>query len=75
MAEDMSKATTQLPIDYKGQRYSGVYSISGDLMIARVPGVGSKSGAVGTDETASARSLLTAILEEADQAGLLRQRH
>ena len=71
----MSKPTTQLPIDYKGQRYSGVYSISGSLMIARVPGVSSKSGEVGADETASARSLLTAILEEADKAGLLRQRH
>ena len=44
-------------------------------MIARVPGVSSKSGAVGEDETASARSLLTAILEQADQAGLLRHRH
>lgn len=71
----MSKPTTQLPIDYKGQRYSGVYSISGSLMIARVPGVSSKSGEVGPDETASAHSLLTAILEEADKAGLLRQRH
>ncbi len=71
----MSKPTTQLPIDYKGQRYSGVYSISGELMIARVPGVSSKSGAVGADETASARRLLTAILEEADSAGLLRRRH
>lgn len=71
----MSKPTTQLPIDYKGQRYSGVYSISGSLMIARIPGVSSKSSEVGADETASARCLLMAILEEADKAGLLRQRH
>ncbi len=67
----MATPTTQLPIHYKGKHYSGVYSVSGTLMIARVPGVSSKSAEVGSDETASARQLLTAILEEADNAGRL----
>ncbi len=75
MIEDMATPPTQLPVDYGGRRYSGVYSISGDLMIARVPGISSKTGAAGTDETTAAKSLLTAILQEADQAGLLRTRH
>ncbi len=68
---NMATPTTQLPIDYKGKRYSGVYSVSGALMIARIPGINSKSGEVGEDEGASARDLLTAILDEADSAGRL----
>ena len=67
----MATPTTQLPIDYKGQRYSGVYSVSGTLMIARIPGISSKSGEVSEDENATAHNLLTAILEEADSAGRL----
>ena len=58
-------------MDYKGKRYSGVYSVSGTLMIARIPGIGSKSDEVGDDEGATARDLLTAILDEADSAGRL----
>jgi len=67
----MATPTTQLSIDYKGKRYSGVYSVSGTLMIARIPGINSKSGEVGKDEGATARDLLTAILDEADSAGRL----
>ena len=67
----MATPTTQLPIDYKGKRYSGVYSVSGTLMIARIPGISSKSGEVGDDENATANELLTAILDEADGAGRL----
>ena len=68
---NMATPTTQLPIDYKGKRYSGVYSVSGALMIARIPGISSKSGETGEDEGATARDLLTAILDEADSAGRL----
>ncbi len=60
-----------MPIEYKGKRYSGVYSVSGTLMIARIPGISSKSGEVNEDQSATARSLLTAILDEADGAGRL----
>jgi len=67
----MSTQTTQLPIDYKGKRYSGVYSVSGTLMIARIPGIGSKSEEVGGEEAAAAQRLLTTILQEADNTGLL----
>ena len=67
----MSTPPTQLPIDYKGKRYSGVYSVSGTLMIARIPGIGSRSAEVDGNERAEALGLFTAILEEADSAGLL----
>lgn len=67
----MSTPTTQVPIDFKGERYSGVYSVSGSLLIARVPGIGSKSAEIDGDEHALALSLFTTILEEADNAGLL----
>ena len=73
----MSTQTTQLPIDYKGKRYSGVYSVSGTLMIARIPGIGSKSEDMGSEEDvggkegASAQRLLITILKEAEITGLL----
>ena len=67
----MSTPPTQLPIDYKGKRYSGVYSVSGALMIARIPGISSRSAEVDADERVEALGLFTAILEEADSAGLL----
>ncbi len=67
----MSTPPTQLPIDYKGQRYSGVYSVSGTLMIARIPGISSRSAEVQGDEQAEALTLFTAILEDAESAGLL----
>ena len=67
----MSTPPTQLPIDFNGQRYSGVYSVSGTLMIARIPGISSRSAEVDGDEQATALRLFTAILEDADSAGLL----
>lgn len=67
----MSTPPTQLPIDYKGKRYSGVYSVSGTLMIARIPGISSRSAEVEGDEQAEAHNLFTAILEDAESAGLL----
>jgi len=67
----MSTPPTQLPIDFKGQRYAGVYSVSGTLLIARVPGVSSRSAEVEGDEEAEALRLFTAILEDADSSGLL----
>ncbi len=67
----MSTPTTQLPIEFKGKRYSGVYSVSGGLLIARIPGVGSRSGEVGEDESGAAQSLLMAILEQAEREGLI----
>ncbi len=68
---DMSTPTTQIPIEFKGQSYSGVYSVSGSLLIARVPGVGSRSAEPTGDEKETAHSLCNAILEEADSVGLL----
>ena len=67
----MSTPPTQLPIDYKGERYSGVYSVSGTLMIARIPGINSKSAEIAGDERAEALGLFTAILEDAENSGLL----
>ena len=67
----MSTPPTQLPIDFKGENYSGVYSVSGTLMIARIPGISSRSAESDGDEEAQAISLFTAILEDADRAGLL----
>ena len=67
----MSTPPTQLPIDYKGKRYSGVYSVSGTLMIARIPGISSRSAELDGDEQERALSLFTAILEDADSNGLL----
>ena len=67
----MSTPTTQMPIEFKGNRYSGVYSVSGSLLIARIPGVSSRSAELSGDEEETARNLFNTILEEADGAGLL----
>jgi hypothetical protein len=67
----MATPPTQLPIDYKGKRYSGVYSISGNLMIARIPGISSKSSEIADDDLDTAKGLLTRILEEAEASGRL----
>jgi len=66
-------APTQLPLDYQGKRYSGVYSVSGTLMIARIPGVGSSSLELSEaeDPIQAANNLLAKILKDAEQAGLL----
>ena len=60
----------QMPVDYKGKQYAGVFSVSGDMLIARIPGINSKSAemAEGAPEE-KARSLLNAILVEAEQMG------
>ena len=68
----MSTPPTQMPIDYKGKRYSGVYSVSGTLMIARIPGIGSSTAEVSGDEQSDAAGLLNAILQDAENSGLLR---
>lgn len=67
----MSTPPTQLPIDFKGKSYSGVYSVSGTLMIARIPGISSRSAESDGDEQTQAIGLFTAILEDADRSGLL----
>ncbi len=67
----MSTPTTQIPIEFKGNRYSGVYSVSGNLLIARIPGLSSRSVELTEDAEDAARALFQAILEEADKAGLL----
>lgn len=67
----MATPPTQLPIDFNGKRYSGVYSVSGNLMIARIPGISSKSSELAEDEERTAQALLTAILEEAEATGRL----
>lgn len=63
--------STQLPIEFKGKKYSGVYSVSGNLMIARVPGVGSKSVELDNLDAPheSARNLLEEILNHAVEEG------
>lgn len=62
----------QMPVEYKGKQYAGVFSVSGGLIIARIPGINSKSAEM-ADDTAEekARSLLNAILVEAEQLGRL----
>jgi len=66
----MGAPTTQLAVVYKGKQYSGIYSVAGKLMIARIPGISSRSIEVsGGDVEATARQLLIKILEEAETIG------
>ena len=67
----MPTRQSQLPIEYKGQEYSGIYSVSGDLIIARIPGISSASAQIEGEEISTAKQLLTKILEEAEQLGNL----
>jgi hypothetical protein len=67
----MGAPTTQLAIDYKGKQYSGIYSVAGNLMIARIPGISSRSIELAGDEEATAKELLVNILEEAETTGSL----
>ena len=67
----MGAPTTQLAIEYKGKQYSGIYSVAGTLMIARIPGISSRSTELTGDEEATARGLLVEILGEADSVGSL----
>ncbi len=65
----MAAPTTQLAIEYKGKRYSGIYSVSGNLMIVRIPGISSRSIELTGDQETTARKLLIEILEAADTVG------
>ena len=67
----MGAPTTQLAIEFKGKQYSGIYSVAGTLMIARIPGISSRSATVSGDEEAQARKLLSEILEEAESVRAL----
>jgi hypothetical protein len=62
----------QMPLEYKGKHYAGVFSVSGGMLIARIPGINSKSAEMaGNNPEEKARSLLNAILVEAEQMGRL----
>jgi hypothetical protein len=67
----MPTRQSQLAIEYKGQEYSGVYSVSGNLVIARIPGISSASAQLEGEEIGTATRLLTKILEEAEALGTL----
>jgi len=68
----MSTKPVQLAIQHKGRRYGGIYSVSGNLMIARIPGIDSRSRSVdGADVEQLARALLQEILESAERSGRL----
>ena len=68
----MPNQPAQLPMHFKGRRYAGIYSVAGNLMIARIPGIDSRSHSVdGASEQDLARTLLQAILDDAEKAGRL----
>ena len=68
----MSAKPIQLAIQHNGVRYGGIYSVSGNLMIARIPGIDSRSRTVdGADQQQLARALLQEILESAQRSGRL----
>ena len=68
----MGMRPVQIAVQYKGRRYGGIYSIAGNLMIARVPGVDSRSCNVdGASEAELARQVLEKMLEDADKEGRL----
>jgi hypothetical protein len=61
-----------MSVDYNGAAYSGVYSVSGTLIIARVPGIDSRSSELeGREPPEVARDLFLAMLADADKAGRL----
>ncbi len=68
----MAVAPTQMRIEYNSKSYSGVYSVSGNLVIARIPGINSKSAETTGSASDCARQLLEKILAEAEAAGTLR---
>lgn len=63
---------TQLPVEFENKRYSGVFSVSGTLMIVRIPGVGSKSAELSgaDDPRITAKQLMLTLLNEARAQGL-----
>ena len=67
----MTVAPTQMRIDYNDKSYSGIYSVSGNLVIARIPGIGSKSAEAEGAFKDCAKGLLESILQEAAAAGSL----
>ncbi|MCX7063358.1 MAG: hypothetical protein NT024_02060 [Proteobacteria bacterium] len=68
----MATKPVQLAIEHKGRRYGGIYSVSGNLMIARIPGVDSRSRSVdGASEEQLARTLMLEILAAAERSGRL----
>jgi hypothetical protein len=68
----MASKPIQLAVQFKGARYGGIYSVAGDLLIARIPGLDSRSRAVGTDNPEQvARGLFEEILADAARTGRL----
>ena len=68
----MATKPVQLAVHFKGRRYGGIYSVAGNLLIARIPGVDSRSRAVdGASEQQLARNLFDEILHEAERSGRL----
>lgn len=67
----MTVAPTQMRIDYKDKSYSGIYSVSGNLVIARIPGIGSKSAEAEGSFKECAKTLLETILGEAEATNSL----
>ncbi len=68
----MASKPIQLAVQFKGRRYGGIYSVAGDLLIARIPGVDSRSHAVGDDDPQRlARALFDEILADAARDGRL----
>ena len=67
----MPTRQTQLPFEYKGREYSGIYSVSGSLIIARIPGISSASAEIEGEEVDTANRLFAKILEEAESLGNL----
>lgn len=68
----MATRPTQLRVDYKGKTYGGIYSVSGTMMIARIPGIDSRAHAVsGRDEPELAREIFNSILADAEKKGRL----
>ena len=68
----MATKPVQLDVQFKARHYGGIYSVSGNLMIARIPGVDSRSRAVdGASEEQLARSLFDEILHDAERSGRL----
>jgi hypothetical protein len=68
----MATRPVQLAVEYEGRRYAGIYSVSGNLMIARIPGIDSRSHSVDdVDEAQLARTLFFEILAAAKRSGRL----
>lgn len=65
--------TTQVAVDHAGKRYAGLYSVSANTLIIRVPGIGSRAKEVADsdDPKTVASELMTEILREAERAGTL----